>query len=58
MGMDFMEGRMISMERQESLSLFRGLSVHKVVEFVHLNEQYDSDLFLKRRKRWLTEKVF
>ncbi|WP_385939504.1 HPr family phosphocarrier protein [Thalassorhabdus alkalitolerans] len=39
------------MERQESLSLFRGLSVHKVVEFVHLNEQYDSDLFFEKKEK-------
>ncbi|MFB5660770.1 HPr family phosphocarrier protein [Alteribacillus sp. HJP-4] len=39
------------MEQLETFSLFRGLSVHKVMELVHLLEHYESDVFFEKKGR-------
>ncbi|MFZ4450329.1 HPr family phosphocarrier protein [Salibacterium aidingense] len=37
------------MEQLETLSLGKGLSVQKIIEFVHLLEHYDSDVFFEKK---------
>ncbi|SDG92370.1 Phosphotransferase system, HPr [Alteribacillus persepolensis] len=38
------------MEQQETFSLFKSLSVHKVLELVHLLEIYKSDVFVEKKQ--------
>ncbi|WP_018921451.1 HPr family phosphocarrier protein [Salsuginibacillus kocurii] len=37
------------MERKEKLSFFKGLSVHKVVELVHITETFQSDISFSKK---------
>ncbi|MFB4164670.1 HPr family phosphocarrier protein [Alteribacillus sp. JSM 102045] len=39
------------MEQQETISLFKSLSVHKVLELVHLLEHYESDVFMEKKNK-------
>ncbi|RSL31066.1 HPr family phosphocarrier protein [Salibacterium salarium] len=44
------KGEDIEMEQLETFSLFKGLSVQKVIELVHLLEHYESDVFFEKKQ--------